>query len=90
MTLKVDLFTSSATGMLKIKKDQSALKTLLEAKGIKYNEYDVASDTEKRLWMKETSGKTELPQLFVNDKFVGNYDDLQELEEGGMFMDLFK
>ncbi|EGG21358.1 thioredoxin domain-containing protein [Cavenderia fasciculata] len=86
----VTLYTSSATGMLKIKKDQSALKTLLEAKGIQYTEYDVASDQAQREHMKKTSGKTELPQLFVNDKFVGLYDDLQALEEIGQFSDLFK
>ncbi|EFA84636.1 thioredoxin domain-containing protein [Heterostelium album PN500] len=85
----VAVYTSSATGMLKIKKDQQALKTLLEAKGIKYIEYDVASDQEKREHMKKVSGKTELPQLFVNDKFVGNYDDCQALEEVDQFMALF-
>ncbi|KYR01411.1 thioredoxin domain-containing protein [Tieghemostelium lacteum] len=88
--VKVELYTSSATGMMKIKKDQTAIKNLLDAKKIQYIEYDVASDQEKREHMKATSGSTVLPQLFVNGKFVGEYDDLVMLEEDGKFIDLFK
>eukprot|EP01132_Coremiostelium_polycephalum_P006606 gene6606-8175_t len=88
--VKVELYTSSATGMLKIKKDQQALKNLLEAKNIQYIEYDVASDQEKREQMKAASGKTIVPQLFINGKFAGEYDDLAYLEEDNKFIDLFK
>ncbi|KAF2076889.1 hypothetical protein CYY_001792 [Polysphondylium violaceum] len=86
----VELYTSSATGMLKIKKDQAALKFLLEAKKIQYIEYDVASDTEKREKMKKSSGVSTLPQLFINDVYAGDYDHLAELEENNEFITLFQ
>ncbi|EGC32810.1 hypothetical protein DICPUDRAFT_49338 [Dictyostelium purpureum] len=88
--VKVELYTSSATGMLKIKKDQQAIKNLLEAKGIQYIEYDVASDQERREEMKKISGKTVLPQLMIDGKFAGEVEDLQYLEEDNKFIDLFK
>eukprot|EP01133_Synstelium_polycarpum_P002527 gene2527-2891_t len=88
--VNVTLYTSSATGMLKIKKDQSSLKNLLEAKKIQYLEIDIAADQEAREKMKKASGKTEIPQLFINDKFAGLCDDLLELEEVGQFIDLFR
>jgi len=86
----VELYTSSATGFLKTKKDQAALKQLLEAKKIHYIEHDVASDLEKREVMKKGSGLATVPQLFIDGVYVGDYDRVSELEENDEFIKLFK
>ncbi|KAK5582776.1 hypothetical protein RB653_004362 [Dictyostelium firmibasis] len=86
----VELYSSSVSGVLKVKKDQQAIKNLLEAKKIQYIEYDVASDLERRELMKKSSGKTVLPQLFIDGKFAGEVEDLMYLEEDNKFIDLFK
>ncbi|GAM23699.1 hypothetical protein SAMD00019534_068740, partial [Acytostelium subglobosum LB1] len=62
----VILYVSSATAMLKTKKDQVSLKNLLDAKGIQYIEYDVASDVVQREHMRKVSGITTLPQVCVH------------------------
>eukprot|EP01113_Clastostelium_recurvatum_P033796 TRINITY_DN450_c0_g1_i1.p1 TRINITY_DN450_c0_g1~~TRINITY_DN450_c0_g1_i1.p1 ORF type:complete len:102 (-),score=39.26 TRINITY_DN450_c0_g1_i1:85-357(-) len=85
MSKHIQLYTSSATSSLKIKKDQTALKSLLEAKRVKYEEYDIASDQARKEEMQQRSGKTTIPQLFIDGKFVGGYDEASELEEDGQF-----
>lgn len=80
---KVEVFISSATGVLKIKKDQTNLKLLLNQKKVAFVEYDVASDVAKRELLKKVTGKTDLPQLVVNGVGVGNFDEVLALEEAG-------
>jgi len=80
---KVELFLSLATFSQQVKKDIMNLKYLLDKKKVKYIEYDVGIDQSKKEWMQKTSGKRELPQLFVNEKYVGGYDEVQMLEEVG-------
>ncbi|MCX4502183.1 glutaredoxin [Streptomyces anulatus] len=79
----VVIYTSSATGMLKVKKDQASLKFLLEKKKVGHVEKDVATDSDARAEMKVASGRTDLPQLFVDGAFIGTYDHACELEEMG-------
>ncbi|MFF9647320.1 glutaredoxin [Kitasatospora aureofaciens] len=79
----VVIYTSSATGLLKVKKDQTLLKSLLDKKKVSYIEKDVAADSDVHAEMKAGSGKKDLPQLFVDGAFIGTYDDALELEEAG-------
>ncbi|WP_189829049.1 glutaredoxin [Streptomyces subrutilus] len=79
----VVIYTSSATGLLKVKKDQTSLKFLLDKKKVPYTEEDVASNISARAEMKAGSGKTDLPQLFVDGRFIGTYDEVVDLEEVG-------
>ncbi|MFD5892231.1 glutaredoxin [Streptomyces sp. NPDC060334] len=79
----VVIYTTSLTGVTKIKKDQTSLRFLLDRKHVSYTEKDVARDTRALAEAKAGSGKTDMPQLFVNDAFIGTYDDLLELEEIG-------
>jgi len=83
MSKKIEIYTSSATGMLKVKKDQQSLKFLLEKKKVPYVEYDVASDADKRTEMKTKSGKTDLPQIHVDGAYLATFDDVLEWEEVG-------
>jgi len=81
----IELFLSLATSSLQVKKDIQSLKFLLDKKGVKYLEYDVGTNEQKKNEAFSKSGKRTLPQLFINGKFVGGYDEVQMLEETGEF-----
>jgi glutaredoxin 3 len=58
---------------------------LLEEKGVEYNEIRVDVDTDRRKEMIELSGRTSVPQIFIDDDHVGGCDDLYHLEaQGGL------
>ena len=61
-------------------------KMLLEIRKIDYIEYKVDENNEMFQQMLELSnGRQSVPQIFIDDKHVGGYDDLVELDmEGGL------
>lgn len=61
-------------------------KMLLEKRKIDYIEYKVDVNNEMFQQMLELSnGRQSVPQIFIDDKHVGGYDDLVELDmEGGL------
>ncbi len=62
---------------------QSA-KALLEDKGVEFKEIDVTNDEEQlKEMLAKADGRTTVPEIFINDKLVGGYDDLRELDESG-------
>lgn len=66
-------------------------KQLLDAKDIDYTEIDVTNDDAGRVALVEKSGgRRTVPQIFINDKPVGGYDDLRALEESGELEKLIK
>lgn len=59
-------------------------KQLLDAKDLDYTEIDVTNDDAGRIALVEKSGgRRTVPQIFINEKPVGGYDDLRALEESG-------
>jgi len=61
----------------------NAAKKLLRSKGLEYQEIRVDQDRHQRLVMMERSGRTSVPQIFINDQHVGGFDDLYALEQAG-------
>ena len=60
-----------------------AAKSLLEDKGVAYEEVD-ANDPEVRMQMVERAhGRRTVPQIFIGDTHVGGYDDMAALERHG-------
>ena len=55
-------------------------KTLLQAKGVAFNEIDVTHDAGLEAEMIARSGRRTVPQVFVGDVHVGGFDDLAALE----------
>lgn len=55
-------------------------KALLEKKGAAFNEIPIDGDAEKRAGMIERSGRTTVPQVFINGTHIGGCDDLYALE----------
>ena len=55
-------------------------KALLEKKGAAFNEIAIDGDAEKRAGMIERSGRSTVPQIFIDGKHIGGCDDLYALE----------
>lgn len=59
-------------------------KTLLDKKGVKYTEIMVDSNPElAEEAIKRSGGRRTVPQIFIDDKHVGGYDDLNDLDRKG-------
>jgi glutaredoxin 3 len=56
-----------------------ALK-LLDGKGVEYETVRVDLAPERRVEMEARSGRTSVPQIFIEDFHVGGFDDLSELD----------
>ena len=57
---------------------------LLNRKNIKFTEYNVAKNLEKREEMlKKSNGSTTVPQIFIGEEHVGGNRELQALEKEG-------
>jgi glutaredoxin 3 len=58
-------------------------RKLLGAKNVTIQEIDVESAPDKRAEMRNRSGRTSVPQIFIGDHHVGGSDDLLALEKEG-------
>jgi glutaredoxin 3 len=58
-------------------------KTLLQRKGVAYEEVRIEGNRELIREMIERTGRRTVPQIFVGDRHVGGYDDLAGLEALG-------
>ena len=61
----------------------AAAKSLLQAKGVAYEEIDLYDEPTRRAEMIERSGRRTVPQIFIGTEHVGGFDDLQALEANG-------
>lgn len=60
-------------------------KMMLDKKGVSYSEYDLDEKPELRTEMeKRSSGRTSVPQIFIDDFHVGGFDDMAELDVEGI------
>lgn len=56
---------------------------LLNIKGVAFQEIDVTNDKELESEMRELSGRTTVPQIFIGARHIGGCDDLFALDERG-------
>jgi glutaredoxin 3 len=61
----------------------SAAKRLLKEKGAEFSEVDVMMEAGRRDEMIERSGRRTVPQIFIDGRHVGGYDDLSALDRSG-------
>ena len=62
----------------------SAAKRLLTGKGAVFTEIDVMSEAGRRGEMIERSGgRRTVPQIFIDGRHIGGYDDLSALDKTG-------
>lgn len=55
-------------------------KALLSQKGVDYQEIAIDGDADKREEMIKRSGRTTVPQIFIDAQHVGGCDDLYALD----------
>jgi glutaredoxin 3 len=58
-------------------------KALLTDKGVDFTEIDVTEDHVCETEMIERSGRRTVPQIFIEDRHVGGFDDLAALDAKG-------
>ena len=54
-------------------------KSLLRAKGLDFEEIDISSDQVRVLEMIERSGRRTVPQIFIDDRPIGGFDELSKM-----------
>jgi glutaredoxin 3 len=59
-------------------------KSLLKKKGVAFEEIDVSGDPELRQAMVERAGgRRTVPEIFINGRIIGGYDELKALDDAG-------
>ncbi len=62
----------------------SAAISLLKSKGVKFEQIDVDGDAKMRRWLVEQTGRTTVPQVFIDGVPVGGFTDIRALDERGI------
>jgi glutaredoxin 3 len=68
----------------------TAARTLLDNKGVSYENISISGDAAQYQKMKERSGSHRVPQIFIDDNLIGGFDELYLLEQGGKLDRLLK
>ncbi len=74
---KVEIYTKSWCGY------SVGAKALLDSKGVAYTDIDVTTDRDTEVAMIERSGAYTVPQIFIDGRGVGGYDQLSALDARG-------
>jgi len=65
-------------------------KALLDQKGVNYQEIPIDGDADMREVMIKRSGRTTVPQIFIDTQHIGGCDDLFALDGRGGLDPLLK
>lgn len=82
MATRIKIYTTDYCGYCK------QAKTLLQSKGILFEEVDVTHDDAKREWLVKTTGFKTVPQIFIDDKPIGGFDNLSQMDKEGKLASL--
>lgn len=58
-------------------------RSVLDAKNVRYKVIDVDREPGQRVEMRKLSGRTSVPQIWIDERHVGGFDDLWALESRG-------
>jgi len=79
---KITIYTSSATSDLTVKKNQQSARDLLDKKKVQYEEKDLATiEKAERDKVYADAATKKIPLIFVNGKYLGDYETIQDMEE---------
>ncbi len=76
-TASVKMYTRPGCGYC------SAARNLLQHKSVAFEDINIAGNSELRREMEALSGRYTVPQIFINDRAIGGYDDMAALEQSG-------
>ena len=60
-----------------------AAKSLLEDKGVSYEEVDATAAEVRTAMVERAHGRRTVPQIFIGETHVGGYDDMAALDRRG-------
>lgn len=60
-----------------------AAKNLLTKRGLEFEEIPISGDAGAEQQMRELSGRRTVPQIFIDDRPIGGYTELVELDMEG-------
>ena len=76
--VKIDIFTSRTCPYC------VRAKSLLKGKGVLFNEFEIDGNPELIAEsVKRSDGAKTVPQIFIENYYVGGYDDLAALDQNG-------
>ena len=84
MTAKVVMYTTSWCGFC------ARARRLFAEKGVEVTDIDVENVEGAREEMRARSGRTTVPQIFIDSRHIGGYDDTRALDERGELDPLLK
>ncbi len=61
----------------------SAARNMLQHKSVEFEDINIAGNSELRREMEALSGRYTVPQIFINNRAIGGYDDMAALEHSG-------
>jgi len=62
----------------------TAALRLLAKKGVVFEHIDATGKPELRRWLVEATGRTTVPQIFIDGEAVGGFTDIRALDERGI------
>lgn len=61
----------------------AAARALLKDKGVEFESIDLVEQPERRAEMESLSGRSSVPQIFIDDQHIGGFDDMNALDRRG-------
>ena len=61
---------------------------LLSQEEVEFTEVDVSNDAERRRWLVVETGQRTVPQIFINGRSIGGFDELARLTRRGQLHEL--
>ena len=58
-------------------------KALLRSKNVEFEEIDVTDDPARRVEMERLSARRTVPQIFIDGKSIGGFDEARQLDASG-------
>ena len=79
---KITLYTTDPCGFCR------SAKSLLESRGVAYDEVNLAKDPDGRAALVALTGQMTFPQILVGERAIGGFRELLEADRDGSLEDL--
>jgi len=77
MAARVEVYTRQWCGYC------TAAKRFLDKRGTPYTEIDCTGDADKRRWLAQVTGRSTVPQIFIDGRAIGGFTDMRDLDDAG-------
>jgi glutaredoxin 3 len=79
---KITMYTTDPCGFCR------SAKSLLESRGVSYEEVNLAKDPDGRAELVALTGQMTFPQILVGERAIGGFRELLEADRDGILEDL--